>query len=338
MLSNMALFPADAEGGAYSAGRPAGDSARPSGHDIIVIGASAGGVEALQTLVRALPADLPATVFVVVHLAPRSRSLLPEILSSFGPLPAVHAEDGMPIERGRIYIAPPDRHLLLEPGHVHLGFGPREQHQRPCINVSFRSAALAYGERVVGVLLTGQLDDGTAGLWDIKRRGGIAVVQNPEEAAFPSMPLSALREIEVDHIVRLADMGSLLIRLALTPLAKAANPIGREAMQSRLTDVTCPECRGTIWEVQHGNGVQYHCRVGHTYSPRSMLAEHFAAQERVMWSAIVAMEEGAALARRLEPHLEPELREKLRTEAHQRQEQAAALRQVLSERQSFPLD
>lgn len=309
--------------------------------DMIVIGASAGGVEALQNLMRTLPGDLPASVFVIMHVAPRSRSMLPAILDASGPLPAADAEDGAKIEPGRIYVAPPDRHLVIEPGHVHLGFGPREQHQRPCINVSFRSAALAYGDRVAGVVLTGQLDDGTAGLWEIKRRGGAAVVQHPEEAAFPSMPLSALRDIEVDYTVRLADLGALFVRLAQPKpkeATRAAESSGRQEMEPKLTDLTCPECRGTIWEVNRGGGLEFRCRVGHAYSARSMLAEHFVAQERIMWSAIVAMEEGASLARRLEQYLEPELRERLRNEARQRQEQASALRQVLSERHDFALD
>src|SRR5262249_40455051 len=157
------------------------------------------GVEALQKLVHDLPCDLPAAVFVITHVHPRTRSYLPEILQRAGKLMASHPEDGTPIQPGRIYVAPPDHHLLIERDHVHLTMGPKEQHQRPCINVSFRSAALAYTEQVVGVVLTGQMDDGTAGLWEIKRRGGIAVVQNPEEALYPSMPLSALREIEADY-------------------------------------------------------------------------------------------------------------------------------------------
>ena len=128
-------------------------------------------------------------------------------------MPALHPEDGAPIVPGRIYVALPDHHLVIERDHVHLSLGPKEQHHRPCINVMFRSAAIAHGDRVVGVVLTGELDDGTAGLWEIKRRGGIAVVQNPEEGAFPSMPLSALREVEADYVSSIADMGALLSRL-----------------------------------------------------------------------------------------------------------------------------
>ena len=160
--------------------------------DIIVVGASAGGVEVLRQLVSQFAADLPAAVFLVTHLNPRTRSYLPQILARESLLPVEHPEDGAPIEHGRIYVAPPDYHLVIEQGHLHLGLGPKEQHQRPCINVTFRSAAQAYGDRVAGVVLTGTLDDGTAGLWEVKRRGGVAIVQSPEEALFPSMPLSAL--------------------------------------------------------------------------------------------------------------------------------------------------
>lgn len=307
-------------------------------HDIIVVGTSAGSVEALQTLLRGLPAGLPASIFVVVHLSPRSRSLLPEILSKSGPLPAANAADGAPIEHGRIYIAPPDHHLLIERDHVHLGMGPKEQHQRPCINVTFRSAALAHGDRVVGVILTGELDDGTAGLWEIKRRGGIAIVQNPEEASFPSMPLSALREVEADYIARIEDLAPLLVRLATNEGEKQRTAIESSEMEPKLTDLTCPDCRGTIWEVPRGNGKEYRCRVGHTFSPKNMLAEHFAAQEKALYAAIVALEEGASLARKLADEFEPQLQERLRQEARERETQADILRTVLKDRLSFSLD
>jgi two-component system, chemotaxis family, protein-glutamate methylesterase/glutaminase len=307
--------------------------------DTIVIGASAGGVEALREVMHQLPSDLPAAVFVVLHIAPRSASALPEILSRAGPLPAVHPTDGTAIRHGHIYIAPPDHHLIIEPGHVHLGIGPKEQHQRPCINVTFRSAANAYRERVIGVVLTGELDDGVAGLWSIKRHGGLAVVQNPEEAIFPSMPLSALREIETDYTVRLADMGSLLQRLVSEDGGSAAhssNP--SRALQPHLTDLTCPDCRGTIWEVPNGRFKEYRCRVGHAYSPKSMLAEHFAAQEKAMYAAIVALEEGASLTSRLAEQMGPDVAERLRKESHEREAQAAQLREMLKERMSFSLD
>ena len=307
-------------------------------HDIIVVGASAGGVEAVQKLVRELPGTMPAVLFVVMHLSPRTRSYLAEILTRAGHLAAIQAEDNMPIQPGRIYVAPPDYHLIIERDHIHVSLGPKEQHQRPSINVTFRSAALAYVDRVVGVVLTGDMDDGTSGLWEIKRRGGIAVVQNPEEAIFPSMPLSALREIEVDYTVNLPEMGPLLCRLAFEdgdrkrPLAEVTN------MEPRLTDLTCPDCRGTIWEVPRGTSSEYRCRVGHSYSAKTMLAEHFSTQEKALYSAVVALEEGSSLAKRLVDKLDPQFREPLLEEAGNREREAETLKKLLENRRSFSIE
>jgi two-component system, chemotaxis family, protein-glutamate methylesterase/glutaminase len=305
---------------------------------VIVIGASAGGVEALQELTAGLPADLKAPVFVVLHIHARSRSFLPEILSVAGRLPASHALDGAAIENGHIYIAPPDRHLIVERQHMHLGTGPKENYQRPCINVTFRSAALAYGDKVIGVILTGQLDDGTAGSWDIKRRGGAIVVQHPEDAAFSSMPLSTLREVEADYTLPLAEIGPLLGRLSSENGGGDARQQEDSGMQPKVVDLTCPECRGTIWEVPNGPIVQYRCRVGHSYSPRSMLAEHAATQETALWAAVVALEEGAVLANKLARQLEPKVRDQLLQEARQRQEQAATIRRLIQDQPVFSLD
>src|SRR5688500_13070138 len=156
--------------------------------DILVIGASSGGLEVLKGLLGGLPAGLPASVFVVLHMAAHHPSRLPELLSRVCPLPVAHAVDGEPIVPGRVYVAPPDNHLLLMPDQVRLTNGPKENRARPAVDALFRSAAQAFGPRVVGVVLTGQLDDGTAGLWAIKDRGGLAAVQDPEEASAPSMP------------------------------------------------------------------------------------------------------------------------------------------------------
>ena len=305
--------------------------------DIAVLGASAGGVEALKALVSTLPRNYDGSIFVVLHVAPRSSSFLPQILSNSGSLPASHAREGEAIERGRIYVAPPDRHLVLERNHMHLSLGPKENHQRPCINVTFRSAAAAFGDRVAGVVLSGQLDDGTAGLWDIKRQGGIAAVQHPEEAAFPSMPLSALRDIEIDYTLPIAEIGPLLARLAQEDTLETT-AAGSMTMNPRLTDLTCPECRGTIWEVPRGPLSEYRCRAGHTYSARSMLMEHYTRQEKTLWQAIVALEEGASLARRLAPELQPEIRGLLAEEARCSNQQAATLRNLIDSRATFNLE
>lgn len=306
--------------------------------DIFVVGASAGGVEALQKLVSQLPAGFPGSLFVVLHIPPRSKSFLPELLSRAGNLTACHPVNGSRIEPGHIYVAPPDYHLLVEQGHVHLSMGPKEQHHRPCINVLFRSAALAYGERVAGIMLTGELDDGTAGLWEIKRRGGTVIVQNPEEAAFPSMPLSALREIEADYTLGLSDISSLLVQLASDERQEKQIEIEHASMEPQLTDLTCPDCRGTIWVTQKGKGKEFRCRVGHTFSPKSMLSEQFASQEKLLYGAIVSLEEGASLAMLLAKEFDPPLSERLRAEAKERETQAETLRRVLKERSAFSLD
>ena len=188
------------------------------GHDIITIGASAGGVETLISLVRGLPFNLPAAVFVVVHFPPHSPSLLPDILNRNGSLPAGHAQHGELIQTGRIYVATPDYHLLVRRGAIHIVRGPRENHCRPAIDPLFRSAALAYGPRVIGVILSGTLGDGTAGLFAVKEQGGIAIVQDPQDALFPEMPHNAMFYVQCDYVVPLADLADLLVRLSHEPV------------------------------------------------------------------------------------------------------------------------
>ncbi len=185
-----------------------------AGHDIVVIGGSAGGVEALKRICEGLPPDFPAAIFVVVHISPTSRSVLPDLLSRAGRLPARHPIDEEVISRGTIYVAPPDMHMLLRPGHVTLRQGPRENRTRPAIDSLFRSAAVAYRSRVIGVVLSGLLDDGSAGLIAIKACGGLCVVQDPDDAIWPEMPRNALAHDNVDHCVPAAELPDLLCRLA----------------------------------------------------------------------------------------------------------------------------
>jgi len=193
---------------------PAKFDLKMAGNDIIVVGASAGGVRALQDLAAGLPPDLRASLFVVLHVPPGTRSDLPWILGRSGPLPAVQAAEDATIEPGFIYVAPPDLHLLIDDHKVHLWRGPKENRQRPSVNALFRSAAVAHGNRVTGIVLTGALDDGTTGLWWIKRHGGVCIVQDPLEAAYPDMPRSALEHVDVDYILRVSEMGALLAGLA----------------------------------------------------------------------------------------------------------------------------
>src|ERR1044071_7069825 len=190
------------------------------GRDIVVVGTSAGGVEALRTLVGGLPADFPGSVFVVMHTAPDSPGVLAQILDRSGPLPAASATNRERIRPGRVYVAPPDWHLLLEPGQVRLTHGPKENRFRPAVDPLFRSAAQVFGPRVVGVILTGGLDDGTSGLWAVKRLGSVAVVQDPDEAFMSSMPLNALAQVEVVYTLPLAEIPPLLARLVSTTIAE----------------------------------------------------------------------------------------------------------------------
>lgn len=202
-------------------------------HDIVVMGASAGGIEALSRIASQLPSDLPAAVFLVLHVSAGTTSALPAILSRRGPLVAKHPSSGEPTERGTIYVAPPDHHLVLEPGGLLLSQGPRENRVRPAIDVLFRSAAAVYGPRVIGVVLTGYLDDGAAGLLAIKRRGGLVVVQDPDDAQCPGMPTAALAAVEADHVTRLDDAGRLIDRLVRTPVAAELESVTRDSETSQ---------------------------------------------------------------------------------------------------------
>jgi two-component system chemotaxis response regulator CheB len=284
--------------------------------DIVVIGASAGGVEALTRVVRGLPADLPAAVFVVLHIA-EGPSVLPNILSRAGGLPAAHPRHQDPIMRGRIYVAPPDQHLLIVDGTVHLARGPRENGHRPAVDPLFRTAARIYGPRVVGVVLSGSLDDGTAGLVAIKRRGGVAVVQDPDEALFKGMPRSAVDNVAVDHVLALDEIPPKLVHLVGKPPVGAGEPIWTEMeMEARMAELDedavqsedqpgtpsafgCPECGGVLWELRDGELIRFRCRVGHAYSPDTLSNKQVVVPEDALWVALRALEEQAALAQRL---------------------------------------
>jgi len=260
-------------------------------HDIIVVGASAGGVEALITLVQKLPANFPAALFVVVHFPAQSPSVLPRILNRAGPLPAAHARHEEVIQPGRIYVAVPDHHLLLHSGVVHVVRGPKENHCRPAIDPLFRSAAVAYGPRVIGVILSGSLGDGTAGLLTVKQRGGVAIVQDPVDALFPEMPRTALEYINADYVLPTAEIAPMLVRLAHEPVAEILSQIvsnndkleialaeanmatiENEGRPSAPSVYACPDCGGTLWELQDGDLLRFRCRTGHAFSAESLLS------------------------------------------------------------------
>ena len=281
---------------------------------VIVIGTSAGGLEALFRIVPHLAKDLAAPVLVVQHIGAH-RSLLPELLSSKGSLPAVFAQTGMVPQAGTIYVAPPDHHLLLENGALRLFRGPKEHFARPAIDPLFRSVALHSGSRAIGVILTGMLDDGSAGLHAIKACGGTTIVQDPEEAVAPSMPQSAISNVQVDHVVRLDAMANLLNELARpAELGASSAPewlrteheislglggpddLSRVGVPSRFT---CPDCGGALSKLQHGKPVRYLCHTGHAYSLRSLMAAHEVMTEEVLWAGLRALQEKEAMLRQL---------------------------------------
>lgn len=296
------------------------------GRDIIVVGASAGGVEALKILVSLIPADIPAAIFVVLHVPPKGTSILPQILTRSGRLPAHHAIDGETIRPGRIYVAPPDVHLMVHDGAIQLARGPKENGHRPSVDVLFRSATRVYGPRVAGVILSGALDDGSAGLLAVKRRGGVAVVQDPADALYPAMPLNALGTVEVDHTLPVAEMGDLLDRLARDPVPDEGGEampepsdemayedeiaaFDQEAIQSdqrpgRPSGFGCPDCGGSLWELHGDELVRFRCRVGHAWSAGSLIAKQSEALEEALWVALRALEERADLAHRLARRLQ----------------------------------
>jgi two-component system chemotaxis response regulator CheB len=246
-------------------------------HDIVVIGASAGGVEAISTLVSGLPLDLRAAVLVVLHVS-KGRSMLPEILTRAGRLPAIHPEDGDPLEHGRIYVARPDHHLVVEPEKVRVVHGPIENGCRPAVDPLLLSAARGELPRVIGIVLTGGLDDGTAGLAAVKEAGGIAIVQDPDEAFAPSMPRSARAFVAVDHVLPVREIGALVSKLTRAPtapepakvaahraplesdLAEPPLALHEEDRPGKVSVFTCPECHGTLWEADERGIVRFRCR------------------------------------------------------------------------------
>jgi two-component system, chemotaxis family, protein-glutamate methylesterase/glutaminase len=311
------------------------------GHDIIVVGASAGGVEALRTLAKGLPADLPAALFAVLHMPPDSRSVLPQILTRAGRLPAREAKDGDLIEPGRIYLPVPDHHLLVDAKRVRVVRGPKENHYRPSVDALFRSAARSHGPRVIGVVLSGALDDGAAGALAIKQRGGLVVVQDPGDAVFPDMPRAALDVAEAEHRVPVARMAALLADLSHRPAPPdAAFPVPAQIeIEDRIahmekSDVqlvgklgepsafSCPECHGVMWEMKDPSMLRFRCQVGHAFSAESMVAHQWEDLEDTLWAAVRSLNENASLARRLQTNLAQQKRDRLADRFRRRAEHA----------------
>ena len=285
--------------------------------DIVLIGASAGGVEAISAIVAGFPRDLKAAVFVVLHVS-RGRSVLPEILTRAGRLPATHPGDGERIEYGKVYVAPPDHHMTIEGDVIRITHGPSENGVRPAVDPLFRSAARAFGPRVVAVVATGSLDDGTAGMAAVKEAGGTAIVQDPDEAFSPSMPRSVMAAVAVDHVLPVGEIAPMIVALVREeassrgprrgPHVVAMEPdrgpeqlaLGGEDRPGDVSVFTCPECSGTLWESEESTNIlRFRCRVGHVYTQESMLAAQVDSVDRALWTALRALEERAALSRKL---------------------------------------
>ncbi|MEO6626424.1 MAG: chemotaxis protein CheB [Burkholderiaceae bacterium] len=282
---------------------------------LIVIGASAGGVSAVQRLIARLPQDFPAALLMTLHVGTH-RNLLPELLSRCGPLRALHGVDGEPIPVGQIRVAPPDLHMVVNGDFVAVGSGPKEHHTRPAIDPLFRSAALAHRNKVVGVVLTGGMDDGTAGLRAIKDCGGIAIVQDPADAEQSDMPASALRYVAVDHCLELDALPQLLIDLAHAPVPAAGkkcvpmewlqeqdlsqgkgNAMTHLAAIGRPSPFVCPDCGGGLWRLDEPVPPRYRCHTGHAFSLASLLDAQCETTDVALWGAIRALQEREALLR-----------------------------------------
>jgi two-component system, chemotaxis family, protein-glutamate methylesterase/glutaminase len=322
-------------------------------HNIIVIGASAGGVETLSHLVKNLPSDLAAAIFIVVHFPTYATSVLPAILNRAGSLSASHPVDRQKIHLNHIYVAPPNYHMVIEQDCIRLIHGPRENGHRPAIDPLFRSAAKAYQQQVIGVVLSGALDDGTTGLAMVKQRGGIAIVQDPQDALFDGMPKSAIAHVPVDYVLPIPELADTLVNLVQDEIETGALvmeddleqdaeivkqdklSLERGERQGEPSMLTCPDCGGVLWELGNGNLIRYRCHVGHTYTVDSLAAEQSEAVETALWTAYRALEEQAALSRRLASQAQEQNRalsaERFGLQAMEITQKAAILHQILTQ-------
>jgi two-component system, chemotaxis family, protein-glutamate methylesterase/glutaminase len=326
----------DGDGSGYSPGV----TAQP--RDLIVVGASAGGIEALRALMAGLPADLPAAVAVVLHLPAGGTSVLPSILDRAGPLPARHAMRVNPMEYGTVVVAPPNHHLVVIDDHFALTHGPTENGHRPAVNTLFRSAAAAGGPRVIGVQLSGALDDGVAGLATIVAAGGLAVVQDPADALYPAMPAHALAKVSARVVAPAADLGPLLAKLvaervSVVVLPRPAESIGSNGSgdqegRTMVRGFSCPDCHGVLVEAPQ-DGSSLRCRVGHAWSPTALLAAHGDQLERALWTAVRTLEEKTELVRRMRDRTtdrQPNIRQRYESLAEEAALAADTLRRLLA--------
>jgi two-component system chemotaxis response regulator CheB len=283
------------------------------GRDIIVIGGSAGAIDAVSNVLDGVPPDIPAALFVVIHSGRDAPGFLTDIFSKRTKLKVGYAEDNEPIELGHVYVAPSDRHLLIKPGVCRIVRGPKENNFRPAIDPLFRSAAYTYGPRVIGVLLSGMLDDGAHGMYQIGQEGGVTVVQAPDDCAQREMPLSAIERVGVDHVLPSKEIGPLLHQLAQQNGFQAAGPSEEQAdvtegvvsalevpgVENPSSPFICPDCGGSLWEVRDGNLLRYRCHAGHGVTAETLLESQSDEIEQALWTSVRLLEEQADLQKRL---------------------------------------
>jgi len=324
-----------------------------SGRDIVCIGASAGGLQPLREVISELPASLPASLFVVVHTGRDSPGMLPQLLRNSGFLAVEVASDHQRIEPGHVYVPPPDHHLLVKPNRMRVVRGPRENSFRPAIDPLFRSAARSYGARVAGVVLSGGMHDGTAGLLAIKHAGGKTIVQDPADAVIPQMPLSALARVDVDHVLGAKSIAQTIVRLtreklnsgkraprrrrgaqSLDPAEFVSDRLEYDDFQGPPSEYACPECGGTLWESGGKDLMQFRCHLGHAYSAESLLVSKDEEIEGGLWAALRTLEENVSLRRRMAARAEerwPDLARMFGAQADEASRQADVLRKILVE-------
>jgi two-component system chemotaxis response regulator CheB len=287
--------------------------AMAEGRDIIVIGGSAGAINALSEILPGLDRGLPAAVLVVIHSGQESPGFLANILQRNTSIAVRYAEDREPLELGAVYLAPPDRHLLIKPGELRVVRGPKENNFRPAIDPLFRSAAYTYGTRVIGVLLSGLLDDGTYGMLQIKQQGGLLIAQSPNDASQSDMPLSAIERVGVDRVAAAADIAAVLNEVVHADVDSSAGPAREqtdvaEGLVSglRINDgqppsspFVCPECGGSLWEQREGEGLRYRCHTGHGFTAATLSALQSDELEQALWTSVRLLDEQAELQRRM---------------------------------------
>jgi two-component system chemotaxis response regulator CheB len=329
--------------------------------NIIVIGASAGGFGVIREIVAGLPANLNASIFIVWHISPDVRGVLPQVLNQNCKLIAEHGVDEQVFKPGHIYVAPPDHHLLIEGDKMRLSHGPKENRFRPAIDPLFRSAAYYHGSRVIGVVLSGALDDGTTGLWTIKQYGGAAIVQDPSEAEVGSMPRSALEAVNVDRVLRGSEIASALVGLVSEELpdvqrqhaddekvkmeidiAMELNEKYNVLNEGQLTPYTCPECHGVLVSLTEGGRLRFRCHTGHAFSADSLLASVTENIEHSLWAAIRSIQESVFLLNHMGDHFaeanQPKVAAIFFRKAREAEKRITVMRQAVFNHELFSTD